>query len=138
MIHKISYCPQSHPFSRFPLTLSDPSYIRYKIKDIRFVFSIINIFINSILFVADWLFPPYYYFSLFSLCCLQIMIKISVNDCKCWCMNDLHVVDWESVSHKEDTIYEYIYYTKKSLKIIIVFFTLNNLLSFLDKKLLSK
>ena len=44
----------------------------------------------------------------------------------------------ESVSHKEDTIYEYIYYTKKSLKIIIVFFTLNNLLSFLDKKLLSK
>jgi hypothetical protein len=31
--------------------------------------------------------------SLFSLCCLQIMIKISVNDCKCWCMNDLHVVD---------------------------------------------
>jgi hypothetical protein len=36
----------------------------------------------------------------------------------------------ESVSHKEDTIYEYIYYIKKSLKII--FF------SFLDKKLLSK
>ena len=34
----------------------------------------------------------------------------------------------ESVSHKEDTIYEYIYYIKKSLKIIIVFFTLNNLL----------
>ena len=33
----------------------------------------------------------------------------------------------ESVSHKEDTIYEYIYYIKKSLKIIIVFFTLNNL-----------
>jgi hypothetical protein len=29
----------------------------------------------------------------------------------------------ESVSHKEDTIYEYIYYIKKSLKIIIVFFT---------------
>ena len=36
----------------------------------------------------------------------------------------------ESVSHKEDTIYEYIYYIKKSLKIIIVFFTLNNLLFF--------
>jgi hypothetical protein len=35
-----------------------------------------------------------------------------------------------SVSHKEDTIYEYIYYIKKSLKIIIVFFTLNNLLFF--------
>ena len=34
----------------------------------------------------------------------------------------------ESVSHKVDTIYEYIYYIKKSLKIIIVFFTLNNLL----------
>ena len=36
----------------------------------------------------------------------------------------------ESVNHKEDTIYEYIYYIKKSLKIIIVFFTLNNLLFF--------
>ena len=36
----------------------------------------------------------------------------------------------ESVSHKEDTIYEYIYYIKKSIKIIIVFFTLNNLLFF--------
>lgn len=36
----------------------------------------------------------------------------------------------ESVSHKEDTIYEYIYYIKKSLKIIIIFFTLNNLLIF--------
>jgi hypothetical protein len=36
----------------------------------------------------------------------------------------------ESVSHKEDTIYEYIYYIKKSLKIIIVFITLNNLLIF--------
>ena len=36
----------------------------------------------------------------------------------------------ESVSHKEDTIYEYIYYIKKSLKIIIVFFTLNILLFF--------
>jgi hypothetical protein len=36
----------------------------------------------------------------------------------------------ESVSHKEETIYEYIYYIKKSLKIIIVFFTLNNLLFF--------
>jgi hypothetical protein len=36
----------------------------------------------------------------------------------------------ESVSHKEDTIYEYIYYIKKSLKIIIVFFTLNNILFF--------
>ena len=34
----------------------------------------------------------------------------------------------ESVGHKEDNIYEYIYYIKKSLKIIIVFFTLNNLL----------
>jgi predicted methyltransferase len=34
----------------------------------------------------------------------------------------------ESVNHKEDTIYEYIYYIKKSLKIIIVFFTLNNFL----------
>ena len=33
-----------------------------------------------------------------------------------------------SVSHKEDTIDEYIYYIKKSLKIIIVFFTLNNFL----------
>ena len=36
----------------------------------------------------------------------------------------------ESVSHKEDTIHEYIYYIKKSLKIIIVFFTRNNLLFF--------
>ena len=36
----------------------------------------------------------------------------------------------ESVNHKEDTIYEYIYYIKKSLKIIIVFLTLNNLLFF--------
>ena len=36
----------------------------------------------------------------------------------------------ESVSHKEDTIYEYIYYIKKSLKIIIFFLTLNNFLFF--------
>jgi hypothetical protein len=36
----------------------------------------------------------------------------------------------ESVSHKEETIYEYIYYIKKSLKLIIVFFTLNNHLFF--------
>ena len=36
----------------------------------------------------------------------------------------------ESVSHKEDIIYEYIYYIKKSLKRIIVFFTLHNLLFF--------
>jgi hypothetical protein len=32
--------------------------------------------------------------------------------------------------YEEDIIYEYIYYIKKLLKIIIVFFTLNNLLSF--------
>jgi hypothetical protein len=32
----------------------------------------------------------------------------------------------ESFSHKEDTIYEYIYYIKKSLKRIIVFFMTNN------------
>ena len=36
----------------------------------------------------------------------------------------------ESVSHKEDTIYEYIYYIKMSLKTSIVFFTLNNILFF--------